>query len=146
VRRAAAALLLVAVSGTGCVSPSRTDDDYQHKAANTAETVASSLQSARLAVQAALDGKTFGPYLSRILADVEEDADGAQTAFDAVQPPSERADAIHDRLAELVDESLDTLRALRVTARRGDLDRLRVVARPLGALAEALDKFGERVT
>jgi hypothetical protein len=146
VRGAAAVLVLVAVTSAGCVSPSRTDDDYRHKAANTAETVASSLQSARLAVKAAADGRTFGPYLSRLLADVEEDADGAQTAFDAVQPPSEHADAIHQELSDLLSDALDTLRALRVIARRSDLAKLREAAQPLGELADKLDEFQDHVT
>lgn len=145
-RGAVAVLALVAVSSAGCVSPSRTDDDYRHKAANTAQTVASSLQSARLAVKAAADGRTFGPYLSRVLADVEEDADGAQASFDVVQPPSENADATHLELSGLLSDALDTLRALRVLARRGDLPKLRDAAQSLGDLADKLDAFQDRVT
>jgi NTP pyrophosphatase (non-canonical NTP hydrolase) len=146
VRGVVAAFAVVAVATAGCVSPSRTDDDYRHKAANTAQTVASSLQTARLGVKAAVDGKTFGPYLTRLLAEAEEDAEGAQAAFDAVQPPSEHADAIHDELADLLTDALDTLRGLRIAVRRSDLAKLRETARPLGELADKLDEFQDHVT
>jgi hypothetical protein len=133
---ALAALLL-----TGCVSPSRTDDDYAHKAANTAEAVASSVNTAVLAVQAAYDGKVFAPYLSRLLAEAEEDANAAAQTLDSVQPPSRRADLMYAHLSGLVDGATYLLRELRVAVRRGDVAGLRRIAGPLPGIARALRHF-----
>jgi hypothetical protein len=143
----AAAALLAATLLTGCVSPSRTDDDYAHKAANTAEAVASSVNTARLGVKAAREHRITGPYVSRLMAEAEEDAQAATDALDSVQPPSADADALHARLDELTGEALDVLRALRIAVRRGyPATKLDEIAAPLGHLAEELDAFQEHAS
>jgi hypothetical protein len=139
--KAAAVAVLVAVTLTGCVSPSRTDDDYEHKAANTAEAVASSVNTARVGVRAAANGKVFGPYLSRLLAEAEEDADAARQAFDSVQPPSDHADGVHDHLDAILTDALDVLRSLRIAVRRSDFAHLPAIADPLAGIADKLDEF-----
>lgn len=136
-----AGLLAVALGAGGCVSPSRTYDDYQHKAANTAEAVASSVGTVIVGADAAERGNVFGPYLSRLVAEAEEDAQAAQEAFDAVQPPSERADALHDHLDELVQKALDLLREARVAVRRGELARVVGLRAALTESADALSAF-----
>lgn len=141
-RAVAAVLALVVV--TGCASPSRTDRDYRLKAANTAESIVSAVQTARLAVRTAEAGKTFGPFLSQLLSDMESDANGIVATFESVQPPSKAADAVHDHLAALVGDAVDALRSLRVAARRGDRAALRTLADALAPLAEKLTAFEER--
>ena len=137
----AAAALLAAFLATGCVSPSRTDDDYARKAANTAESVGSAVNTALVGVRAARTGKVFANYLSRLLAEAEEDADAAVQTFDSVQPPNAKADAIHDELDTLLNEATDVLRELRITVRRGELARLADVAAPLDPLSTKFDAF-----
>ena len=134
---AALAALLLA----GCVSPSRTDDDYERKAANTAEAVASSVGTVLAGADAARRGNVFGPYLSRLVAEAEEDARSAQESFDVVQPPSERSDALHDHLDELLQEALDLLREARVAVRRGDLARVVGLRAALRTSADELSAF-----
>ncbi|HEU0130927.1 MAG TPA: hypothetical protein VFQ85_08055 [Mycobacteriales bacterium] len=141
--RAVAGAALAACLATACVGPSRTDDDYRAKAANTAEAVRSSVGTARLAVRAADEKRAFGPYLTRLLAEAEEDALAAQQAFDSVQPPSERADHVHDDLDDLVTEALDALRELRVTVRRGEYAHLAENAAALAKVSDELAAFEE---
>ena len=141
--RAAAAAALAALLLGGCVSPSRTDGDYARKAANTAEAVSSSLNSVKLGADAARDHKVFGPYLSRLVAEAEDDALAAQQAFDAVQPPSGAADTVHDHLDTLLKDALDLLRDARLAARRGQLQAVAALSDKLSKQADALDAFEE---
>ena len=46
------------------ISPARTFDAYEHKAKDTAESVLSSVQNARLAARVGTRGDAFGPYVS----------------------------------------------------------------------------------
>jgi hypothetical protein len=135
--------LLVLALATACVSPSRTDRDYELKAGNSAKAVASSVSTALLGVKAAEEHKATGPYLSVLLGRAEEDASSVQSQFDSVQPPSENADAMRDKLDELLSAAVDTLADLRITVRRGELDQLADVAEPLHKVLEELTALSE---
>jgi hypothetical protein len=113
------------------------------KAGATAETVASAVETARLAVQAGRQDKAFGRYLAQVLADASEDADAAQGTFDAIQPPDGRADELRDHLDELLGQATDTLAELRIAARRGQTAELAEPATPLAGLADRLHQFAE---
>jgi NTP pyrophosphatase (non-canonical NTP hydrolase) len=139
--RVAAAGVLLAVVATGCVGPSRTVEDYKNKAANTAEAVASSVQTARFGAQAAHDKRITAAYLSRLVAEAEEDALAAQASFDSVQPPDHDADEVHDHLDELLTDALDLLRSARLAARRGHDDELAGLTEPLSKIGDKLDAF-----
>lgn len=135
--------VLVLVLATACVSPSRTDRDYELKAGNSAKAVASSVATALLGVQAAKEHRATGPYLSVLLAGTEEDTSNVQSQFDSVQPPSDHADEIRKKLDDNLSAALDTLAELRITVRRGELDQLEVVAKPLGPVLQELQKLSE---
>ena len=136
--RVAAAAAVLLAAGTGCVSPSRTNRDYQSKAANTAAAAASLLGTADLAVQAAARHRAPATYLSVLLGQAEQDLDAVQTSFDAVQPPSPAADTLRQKLDDLLTDAADTLSSLRIAVRRGDLDSLPGIARPLHGLRQRL--------
>ena len=140
-RRSWLAVLLVLLSA--CTGPVRSTNVYESKAGVTAETVRSAVETAHLAADAAGRDKAGGRYLAQVLAEAEEDAGAAQGTFEAIQPPDRRADELRDQLGELLDEATATLAELRIAARRGDLDELAGLARPLGPLAEELDAFAE---
>jgi hypothetical protein len=129
------------VIGLHPISPARTLDDYEHKAKDTAESVLSSVETARLAARVGTGGDAFGPYVSVLLSESDEAVTKAQGVFDSVQPPDRRADAIRARLGSLLDRSSDAVARLRITARRGELDRLERQARPLQRLAAQLRRF-----
>jgi hypothetical protein len=126
-----------------CTGPVRSTNVYESKAGATAETVASAVETARLAVDAAGQDKAFGRYLAEVLAEAEEDADAAQGTFDAIQPPDGRADELRDHLDELLSRASDTLTELRIAARRGDTAELAGPAAALAELADRLHTFAE---
>ncbi|HYU59066.1 MAG TPA: hypothetical protein VEO00_13605, partial [Actinomycetota bacterium] len=71
------ALLVIA----GCVAPARSFEAYEGKAANAAEAAVSATRTAGLAAQAATRGDAFGPYVSVVMAEAEDAASGAESAF-----------------------------------------------------------------
>jgi hypothetical protein len=141
--RRAAVVVLGAVLASGCVSPSRTDRDFELKAGNSAKAVASSVATALLGVRAAKEHKATGPYLSVLFGGTEKDTSSVQAQFDGVQPPSNRADEIREALDEQLSAALETLQKLRITVRRGELDQLDQVAAPLREVLPELRKMAE---
>jgi hypothetical protein len=136
--------LLVGVAlviGLKPMTPARTADDYAHKAKDTAESVLSSVQTARLVAGAGTRGDAFGPYVSVSLSESEDAVAKAQGSFDRVQPPDAWSDRTRERLGRLLDRSSELVSRLRITARRGELDRLARQARPLRPLATKLEAF-----
>ena len=127
----------------GCTGPVRSSPVYESKAGQTAEVVASAVQTALLAVDAAKDGKAYGRYLTQVLVEAEEDAGAAQGTFDGIQPPDDRADELRSQLDDLLTEATDTLGDLRIAARRGRFAELPELARPLPEVAAKLDAFAE---
>jgi hypothetical protein len=141
-----AALSLAATATVACtqpLGPARTEDDYELKAANTAEAVLSALRTAELATDVAVRGRAFPPYVSVLLGEAESDADGAVSTFEKVQPPDSRSDRLRSQLGDLTSEATDALSALRITARRADLDALGPRSRDLEGLADRLDAFAD---
>ena len=134
-----AVLLLVGA----CTGPVRSSEVYESKAGQTAETAASAVQTALLAVDAANGGKAFGRYLTQVLVQAEEDAGSAQGAFDGIQPPDQRADQLRSRLDDLLSEATGTLAELRIAARRGRFAELPELAEPLPEVATKLDDFAK---
>jgi hypothetical protein len=134
-----AVLLLVGA----CTGPVRSSEVYESKAGQTAETAASAVQTALLAVDAANGSKAFGRYLTQVLVQAEEDAGSAQGTFDGIQPPDQRADQLRGRLDDLLTEATGTLAELRIAARRGRFAELPELAEPLPEVAAKLDDFAK---
>src|SRR5215207_9829746 len=111
-----AVLLLVGA----CTGPVRSSGVYESKAGQTAATVASAVETAGLAVDAAGEGKAPGRYLTQVLVEAEEDAGSAQGVFDGIQPPDRQ-----------------------IAARRGELAELPELAAPLTKVAGQLHAFAE---
>jgi len=139
-RRTVATVLLALVT-TGCVGPSRTSGDYRDKAGSTAAAAESAAQTALLAVHAQTKGNAPGTYLSVILGEAEEHVGTAQNQFDSVQPPNTQADQLRGALDNLLSQASDVLSALRIAARRGQLDQLAKIAQPLEKLSKKLDQI-----
>jgi hypothetical protein len=134
---------LVLVLVVACVGPARTDRVYVGKAVETAKSVRSAIETARLAALGASKGKATVSYLSVVLGEAESEADSASGAFDSIQPPSDRSESLHDSLADLIDKALDGLRAMRVAARRSEPSALPALARDLAPVSKQLESFIE---
>jgi hypothetical protein len=135
--------LIAVVLLSSCVGPVRSFDAYEGKAADTAESVASAVETARLAVEAADDDEAFAPYLSVILAEAERDARASAVIFAGIQPPDDRSADLRSHLLGLIGGAETTLSELRIAARWGDLERLADLARPLGPVGEELAALSE---
>ena len=141
--RVAAAALVLSLT-TACVGPSRSDGDFELKAASTAKAVASALATARLVADAAGDGKATGNLASVTIGEAEADASAAEATFASYQPPSARSDALRTDLDELLGQAIDGITALRISVRRGQLDRLPTISRQLEPVATALEQVQEK--
>ncbi len=140
-------LVTATLVAPGCaehmVGPARTLDDYQRKARTTATDALSTVETTLLLADAASRGNTFGPYTSVSLSEQEDRLDEIAGDFGSIQPPDERADELRGELGDILGTALDNVAAVRIAARRGDLDGLRDVASPLDHDADALDSFIE---
>ena len=140
----ALAVLLTTVLVTGCVSSSRNDRDYELKAGNTAKAVASSVATALLGADAARRHKATGPYLSVLIGGAEKDALSVQATFDSIQPPDAAADQLRGTVDDLLAAATTGLTEMRITCRRGELDKLPALADRLRATLDELRFLADR--
>ena len=124
-------------------SPTRTSEDYSLKAKDTAESVLSSVETARLAARVGSDDRAFGPYLSVVLSEADQGVGHAQSVFEGIQPPDRHSDAVRRHLIRLMNRASERVARLRIAARRGDLDTLERRAAPLQRSARQLNAFIE---
>ena len=139
------ALVLVGLAACSShpVGPARTYASYEGKAATTAESALSAVETVRLAAGAGADGHAFGPYLGQVVSDQEEALSSLEGTFGSIQPPDGRADRLRSELDELLSASLGHVTDVRIAVRRGELAGLGDTAHPLDADADALRSFVE---
>src|SRR2546430_17229987 len=75
----------------------------------------------------------FAPYLSVTIAEAEQDADSIQGAFDSIQPPDHRSDALRDQLDRLLTQATDTISSMRIAGRRPDPAEVERPPKPLSS-------------
>jgi len=136
-------VVAVVLLAGACTGPVRSSSVYESKAGQTAEVVASAVQTALLAVDAAEHDQAYGRYLTQVLVEAEEDAGSAQGVFDGIQPPDDRADELRSHLDDLLTEATGALTELRIAARRGRFAELPELARPLPEVGRRLGDFAE---
>ncbi|MDQ6928959.1 MAG: hypothetical protein M3159_09935, partial [Actinomycetota bacterium] len=124
------------------VGPARTFGKYQGKAVTTAKSALSSVATVQLMADSAR--KSFGPYTGSVLSDSEEALTKAEGTFDSIQPPDDRADALHDELSQILTSASDHVRDVRVAARRGELGQLSDKAVPLADDSARLSDFVQK--
>jgi hypothetical protein len=140
-------LAIIIAAAAGCtphpIGPARTYRTFEGKAATTAESALSRVQTVRLAADAAGEGNAFGPYVGVLISEQEDALSGLQGTFGSIQPPNARSDALRAQLNGLLGDALDHVAQVRIAARRGELDRLPAVATPLTNDALRLQRFVE---
>jgi hypothetical protein len=146
-RRTAAVAALAMAMSAACVphpvGPARTYSKFEGKATTTAESALSVVETVRLAAQAGGEGKAFGPYLSGLLSDAEDDLSGVQGTFDSIQPPSAAGDHLRGDLDELLTDALEHVAQVRILARRGRINDLADAAKDLEQDSKNLNDFVE---
>lgn len=141
VSRSAVLLLLAAAVTAGCAGPSRTESDYRHKVANSAQAIGSSVGTAIVAVHAAANDHAQAPYLSVVLSQADDDASSVVDQLDTVQPPSAAMDRLRTKADALFQHAVTVLDDLRIAVRRGEVDRLAGIAQPLDRLSRRLNQL-----
>jgi hypothetical protein len=136
-------LAAVVLSCAACVAPARSFDAYEGKAAATAETAGSAVETALLTVDIVDRDGLFAPNVSILVQEAEQDASSAADAFSSIQPSDPASDALRARLEELLRPAVGGLAQLRIAARRGELETLDELARPLRDVADGLEQFAE---
>jgi hypothetical protein len=104
------------------------------------ESAISAVETVRLLADTAADGRAMGAYTSVAVSEQEDTLGGLRGTFASIQPPpDERSTQLRRQLTALLNQSFDHVGDVRIEARRGNLDRLDVVAAPLAADADALN-------
>jgi hypothetical protein len=141
------AVVSLALGSAACVShpvgPARTYGKYEGKAVTTAESVLSSVETVLLAAKTGSADHAFGPYLSVLISDTEEDVTGTQGTFESIQPPSAAGDHLRGELDQLLSDVSDHVAQVRIIARRGRIHDLADAAKDLEEDSQKLNDFIE---
>jgi hypothetical protein len=130
----------VTIGLAGCATtPSRSYDDYRHKAANTAEAMISAVATAQLAGDLLTNNRAFGPFINVTVTDAESDANSIASTFDSVQPPDTRSDDLKNSLDAALQQATSALSDLRIAVRRHHLDDARAAIQALAKSRHALE-------
>jgi hypothetical protein len=124
-----------------CVSPAWDYHDYALKAGKTAESAASSVQIARLAVQHG--DRLTRSYLKVVLMEAAEDLGDVNQQFGGVQPPSDSSDRLRDQVLGMTRKAESQVQELLIQARRDRVKDPARASRELGQLADELNRFAE---
>jgi hypothetical protein len=148
IRRLVVTALVIAA--TGCVNhpvgPARTVAKFEGKAATTASSALSAVETVRLLARTAADGKAFGPFTSVAVSEQEDTLGGLRGTFLSIQPPpGDDVEALRDELSTVLTSAFDHVGAVRIEVRRGNLDELDVVAGPLQQDADDLRALVEEL-
>jgi len=140
-----AALAIVTVLAASCsehsVGPARTYDDYERKSRTSAEVALSAVETVRLLAETSSHGNAWGAYTGVSLSEQEDTLTEAEGDYASIQPPDQRSDDLRVKLLDLLGAATDHIAAVRVEARRGNLESLEQVAQPLANDSAALQQF-----
>jgi len=138
-----AAILLIGAAIAYVTAPPQGAHDYRERAAATAETLVSQLETARLWAENEEAGKALRTTVLVGFEQTDEDADAAVSQFEAYEPAAGTARLRHD-LAALGAETTAALAKLRIAAQQERWDEVAALSRPLPALSNRLRALAER--
>jgi hypothetical protein len=139
--------LCALISLVGCVrnpvGSARNGGIYASKAARSANSALSAVETVRLVAGAATDGKVFGTYASVAVNQQEDALTEITTLFRSIQPPDDESRQLREELGGLLDTALSHLSDVRIEIRSGNLEDASTVAAPLEQDAADLEAFAE---
>lgn len=138
-----AGIALVAAALAYVSAPPRGLDGYRERAAATAETLGSQVETALLWSATYGEGKATEAATLVGLEEAEEDADTAAAQFEAYEPPSGGLPYRSD-LAALSGAVTDALAQLRIAAQQERWSELPRLSAPLPGLSSRLGRYEER--
>ena len=137
---------VVAVVGAALwyvTAPPKGADGFRERAAATAETMRSQVQTVRIWVRTLAEGDATHAAAAVAFTEAEEDAAAAASQFESYEPPTGTL-KLRSALTGLATDTTDTLASIRIAAeqeRWGSLGRL---TDPLPTLATELQHLEER--
>lgn len=137
------AILAVAGSLAYITAPPKGVDGYRERAASTAETLVSQLETARLWAESEHEGKALTTSALVGFEETEKGAEAAASKFEGYEPPDGVA-ALRSELVALAGEATEALARLRIAAQQERWEEVAELSRPLPELAEKLTAFEER--
>ncbi len=129
--------VLVAAAVWYVHAPPRSADAYRERAAQTAETLRSQVQTARIWVRSTEDGEVTHEAATVGLRETEADANKAGSKFEGYDPPAGLVD-LRARVSSLATDVTDALSTLRIATAHEEWSELPRLAEPLEDLAERL--------
>jgi hypothetical protein len=129
---------------SGCfLTPAVNQGDYRNKAGNSATAMVSIVNSAILAVQLDLEGRSTNAVTNDLVSSSEMDASSVITAFDSRQPPGSGSVKLMERIDSPLETAGTDLTSLRIAVREDDSVAMRSDVRalrgPLSKLTELED-------
>lgn len=133
-------VLALVLALAGCVTPALDRGAYVENAKAALESAASETGTARLAVQARLDGRSTNAFADTVITDSEKALAPIEASFGGVDPPTQAEDALRASTLEHLGTASDALAAARVAVRRDDPAALGDAEKALGEATDELDQ------
>lgn len=131
-------LLCISLFGSACVGPALTEGTYQDKAVASLERLHATIAGTRIALDAALAGKSFAPATAATVRQHEETVSWVHSAFATRQPPP-GTDPIRKAVVPVLSDAAALFADLRIAANRVDDEALRRHRSQLDELSERID-------
>jgi len=136
-------ILLIASAIAYVTAPPKGSDGYRERAAATAETLVSQLETARLWAENETEGRALPTTALVGFEEAEEDAEAAASQFESYEPPDGVAN-LRDSLVALAAATTAALARLRIAAQQERWEEMTALSRPLPKLSAKLAAFEER--
>jgi len=135
----------LALALAGCISPARTDEQYNAKAVAAVEAASSEVATVHLVVSQRSKRKVTSPYADEVVTASETALDAIEGAFGAVQPPSPLADATYAEVSEVLGNARDAVTHTRFAVRRDDDAAYADLLEELGSAGDDLSALEARL-
>ena len=124
---------------SACVGPALTEESYRRKAVASLEQVDATVAGTRIALDAAVNGRSFSTATAVNVRQHEETVSWVHSAFSTRQPPP-GADGIRDAVVPLLADAAALMAEIRIAANRSDVEQLGRRKTELTDLTERIDR------
>lgn len=132
-------ILVVSLFTTACVGPALTEESYRRKAVASLEQLHATVAGARIALEAAVGGRSFSTATAVNVRQHEETVSWVHSAFATRQPPP-GADGIRDVVVPVLADAAALMTEIRIAANRSDIEQLRRRNTELADMAERIER------
>lgn len=134
-----AVVVVVSLLASACVGPALTEESYRRKAVASLEQLHATVAGASVALEAAVDGRSFSTATAVNVRQHEETVSWVQSAFVTRQPPP-GADGIRAAVVPVLADAAALMAEIRIAANRSDVQQLRRQQTDLDELSERINR------